>query len=126
MNISFKWLQEYVDISMSPAELADRLTLSGLEVEAVEPLGPSLDGVVVGHVLDVQPHPNADRLTVCHVDTGADAPVEIICGAPNVGAGQHVPVATPGVHTCAQWQISQNQAGQNPWRALFGYDLRGR
>ena len=96
MNISFNWLQEYVDIAMSPAELADRLTLSGLEVEAVEPLGPSLDGVVVGHVLDVQPHPNADRLTVCHVDTGAEAPVEIICGAPNVGAGQQVPVATPG------------------------------
>lgn len=96
MIISFNWLREYVDISMSPAELADRLTLSGLEVEQLEAIGPSSDGVVVGHVLDVRRHPNADRLTLCTVDIGTDDPVQIVCGAPNVAAGQKVPVATPG------------------------------
>ncbi|MDE2955869.1 MAG: phenylalanine--tRNA ligase subunit beta [Bacteroidota bacterium] len=96
MKISLNWLQEYVDISMSTAELEEQLTLSGLEVEDVTSIGPSVDGVVVGHVLDVQPHPNADRLTVCRVEVGSDAPAQIVCGAPNVRAGQHVPVALPG------------------------------
>ena len=96
MNISYNWLQEYVDISMPPAELAERLTLLGLEVEDIAAIGPSVDGVVVGLVLDVQPHPNADRLTVCRVEIGSDTPAQIVCGAPNVRAGQHVPVATPG------------------------------
>ena len=96
MNISFNWLREYVTISLTPVELADRLTLAGLEVEQLEEIGPSLDGVVVGHVLDVKRHPNADRLTLCSVDIGTDDPVQIVCGAPNVAAGQHVPVATPG------------------------------
>ena len=70
--------------------------MAGLEVEGVERTGPTFDGVVVGHVLDVQPHPGADRLRVCQVDTGAGAPVQIVCGAPNVAAGQTVPVATVG------------------------------
>lgn len=96
MNISFNWLREYVDIPMSPAELADRLTLLGLEVEDIAEIGPVLDGVVVGNVLDVKPHPNADRLTVCSVDIGGGAPVQIVCGATNVTAGQYVPVASPG------------------------------
>ena len=70
--------------------------MSGLEVEGIERTGPAFDGVVVGHVLDVQPHPNADRLRVCQVDIGQDASVQIVCGAPNVAAGQTVPVATVG------------------------------
>ena len=98
MNLSTRWLSDYVAHGLAPDALADVLTMSGLEVESVETTGPSLDGVVVGTVLDVRPHPNADRLRVCDVDLGADdgAPVQIVCGAPNVAAGQAVPVATVG------------------------------
>ena len=96
MLISINWLKELVDIDASPVELAESLSLSGLEVEQTEQVGPSLEGVVVGHVIDVQPHPNADRLTLCKVDIADGEPVQIVCGAPNVKAGQFVPVATPG------------------------------
>ena len=70
--------------------------MSGLELEDAEPLGMALDGVVVGRVLEVKAHPNADRLTLCRVDLGNGAPVQIVCGAPNVAAGQKAPVATVG------------------------------
>jgi phenylalanyl-tRNA synthetase beta chain len=100
MNISYNWLADYVDHGLAPAELADVLTMLGLEVEDVEARGRDLDGVVVGHVVDARPHPNADRLTVCDVDLGgaveSDGPVQIVCGAPNVAAGQKVAVATVG------------------------------
>lgn len=105
MNLSVNWLSTYVDHGLNAEALAERLTLSGLEVEGVVRTGPALDGVVVGHVLDVRPHPNADRLRVCAVDLGAAGPegepgevsaVQIVCGAPNVAAGQKVPVATVG------------------------------
>ena len=96
MKISYSWLKDYVDHDLSPEALADKLTMSGLEVESVETTGAALEGVVVGEVLEVRPHPNADRLTVCRVDVGAGEPVPIVCGAPNVAAGQKVPVATVG------------------------------
>ncbi|MEM1269821.1 MAG: phenylalanine--tRNA ligase subunit beta, partial [Bacteroidota bacterium] len=101
MNISHSWLTEYVQPGLAPAELADVLTMLGLEVDEVVQMGPALDGVVVGHVLDARQHPNADRLRVCVVDLGAEhnvegEPVQIVCGAPNVAAGQYVPVATVG------------------------------
>lgn len=96
MNISLTWLSDYVAHGLAPDALAERLTMSGLEVEDVETTGPRLDGVVVGHVLDVQAHPNADRLRICNVDLGVDEPVQIVCGAPNVASGQKVPVATVG------------------------------
>ena len=70
--------------------------MSGLEVDEVVHTGPRFEGVVVGHVLDVRPHPDADRLRVCSVDLGDGEPIQIVCGAPNVAAGQHVPVATVG------------------------------
>ena len=100
MNISLNWLSDYVDHGLSAEALAEALTMSGLEVEEVTESGPRLDGVVVGHVLDVCPHPNADRLRICDVDLGSASeggePVQIVCGAPNVAAGQKVPVATVG------------------------------
>ncbi|MFQ5568645.1 MAG: phenylalanine--tRNA ligase subunit beta [Rhodothermales bacterium] len=96
MKISYNWLKEYVDHPLSPEALGDALTMSGLELEEAETIGVSLDGVVVGHVLDVKQHPNADRLTLCRVDLGTGEPVQIVCGAPNVAAGQNVPVATVG------------------------------
>ncbi len=100
MNISFNWLSDYVDHGLAPDELADVLTMLGLEVESVEGRGRDLTGVVVGHVLATRPHPNADRLTLCDVDlggaTGSAGSVQIVCGAPNVAADQKVPVATVG------------------------------
>jgi phenylalanyl-tRNA synthetase beta chain len=99
MKLSYNWLKDYVDFDHSPAELADLLTMTGLEVEKYESTGAdtaTLEGVVVGEVKSVAQHPDADRLTVCMVDIGADEPLSIVCGAPNVAAGQKVPVATVG------------------------------
>lgn len=96
MKISTQWLRQYVDTTWSAETIAQRLTMAGLEVESVEPIGPSFEGILVGRVLDVKRHPSADRLTVCSVDLGADEPVQIVCGAPNVAPGQLVPVATVG------------------------------
>lgn len=95
MKITCKWLQEYVDFDWDWRELVDRLTMSGLEMESVDDLGERLQGLVVGHVKSVESHPNADRLSVCNVDLG-DGEHTIVCGAPNVAAGQSVPVAPPG------------------------------
>ncbi|OZC01574.1 phenylalanine--tRNA ligase subunit beta [Rubricoccus marinus] len=103
MYLSLNWLKDYVQPDLSPEALSDLLTMAGLEVDGMEVSGPSLDGVVVGRVLTAEQHPNADRLRVCTVDiggspeaSGESEPVQIVCGAPNVAAGQMVPVATVG------------------------------
>lgn len=96
MRISLNWLRELVDISMSAEELADTLTMAGFEVEDIEDRRTWADGVVVGKVLEREPHPNADKLSVCQVDIGAENPSTIVCGAANVKAGLYVPVATLG------------------------------
>lgn len=96
MIISTNWLSDYIAHGLSDDSLADRLTMCGLEVESVERTGNDLDGVVVGHVVSAGQHPNADRLSVCKVDVGGEEPLDIVCGAPNVAAGQKVAVATIG------------------------------
>ncbi len=97
MLVSYKWLQEYVDVPWTPEALAERLTMSGLEVEGLQPLTDhDLSGVYVGFVQSVKPHPNADNLSVCSVRVGEQGSHSIVCGAPNVAAGQKVPVALPG------------------------------
>ncbi|MEQ9103471.1 MAG: phenylalanine--tRNA ligase subunit beta [Rhodothermales bacterium] len=96
MIISANWLSDYVEHGLSVDELADRLTMCGLEVDGVEHRGQDLDGVVIGAVVATRSHPDADRLTLCDVDLGSGAPVQIVCGASNVAAGQRVPVATVG------------------------------
>ncbi|MDX2214741.1 MAG: phenylalanine--tRNA ligase subunit beta, partial [Oculatellaceae cyanobacterium bins.114] len=98
MRISLNWLQELVDFTMTPEELADTLTMAGFEVEEIEDRRTWADGVVVGRVLDCQPHPNADKLNVCQVDIGGQTPSTIVCGASNVRADIYVPVATVGTH----------------------------
>jgi phenylalanyl-tRNA synthetase beta chain len=95
MRVSLAWLKEWVRVATPPRELAHRLTMAGLEVEAIEPVAPPLDGVVVGRVLDCERHPNADTLSVCRVDAGAQ-PLQIVCGAPNVHKDMTVAVATVG------------------------------
>lgn len=95
MKISYNWLKEFIDLPLSPADTAEKLTLIGLEEEESFEYGSKLDGVVVGEVLETNQHPNADRLKVCKVNLG-DETVQIVCGANNVAAGQKVPVATVG------------------------------
>lgn len=96
MKISLKWLLEYVDVDWGVEEFVERLTMAGLEAESVEDLGTALSGIVIGKVLEREPHPNADRLSVCRVDAGEAEPRTIVCGAPNVTAGQTVPIVLPG------------------------------
>lgn len=99
MKVSYTWLREYADFDLDPVELAKILTNTGLEVEGIEEIETvkgGLAGVVIGKVLTCDSHPNADKLSVTTVDIGEDKPVQIVCGAPNVAAGQRVPVATVG------------------------------
>ncbi len=95
MRVSLQWLSDYVDLVVDAEELADRLTNAGTSVESVERVTGGWDGCVVGRVLEVFPHPRADRLSVCRVDVGGEVK-EIVCGAPNVRAGMLSPVALPG------------------------------
>lgn len=96
MRISLNWLKELVDITLSPEELADTLTMAGFEVEEIEDRRTWADGVVIGRVLQRDPHPDADKLSVCQVDIGDSEPSTIVCGAANVRADIFVPVATVG------------------------------
>ena len=100
MRISYNWLKQFIKTELKSEEIADILTDLGLEVEGVDPfesLKGGLQGVVVGHVLTCEKHPDADKLKITTVDLGdGNAPVQIVCGAPNVAAGQKVPVATIG------------------------------
>lgn len=97
MLVPLKWLKEYVDIDISTKELTDRLTMTGSKVEAIEDMGENIQKVVVGRILSVESHPNADKLVVCKVDVGNDT-IQIVTGAPNVKEGQLVPVALHGAH----------------------------
>ncbi|MDE2785317.1 MAG: phenylalanine--tRNA ligase subunit beta [Chloroflexota bacterium] len=96
MLIPFSWLSQYVDITLEPDELAHRLTMGGIEVGDVFTRG-GWEGCVVGYVRATRPHPNADTLTLCEVDPGDGPPLEVVCGAPNVAAGQKICFARPGV-----------------------------
>ena len=93
MNISYEWLKRFIEVTESPRQLAATLTSLGLEcdtVEEVEAVPGGLRGVVIGKVLTCEAHPDSDHLHITTVDLGADAPVQIVCGAPNVAAGQTV------------------------------------
>ncbi|WP_329904276.1 phenylalanine--tRNA ligase subunit beta [Porphyromonas pogonae] len=99
MNISYKWLKEYVNTSLKPQEIADALTSIGLEtgsVDEVETIPGGLKGLVIGEVLTCEAHPNSDHLHLTTVNIGEEAPLKIVCGAPNVQAGKAVVVATIG------------------------------
>lgn len=99
MKISYNWLKQYIDTELPPQQVSEILTNIGLEVEGLEEVQSvkgGLEGVVIGEVLTCEKHPDADKLTLTTVDLGGDEPVQIVCGAPNVAAGQKVPVATVG------------------------------
>ena len=97
MKISYNWLKEYVDFDLTPEQLEGILNSIGLEVEGmeqVEEIPGGLAGVVVAEVLECKEHPNSDHLHVTKVDMGSGEPLQIVCGAPNVAAGQKVMLAT--------------------------------
>lgn len=96
MRVSYKWLQEFVDINISPQELADRLTMAGVAVEKVHYLGEGISNVVTGQILQIDKHPNADKLVICQVTTDGENRIQIVTGATNVREGHKVPVAMVG------------------------------
>ncbi len=96
MRVPLSWLREYVDVQLSPEQLAERLTLLGMEVQGIERWGADWRSVVVGELLTVEKHPYADRLQLTTVTVGSGEPLHIVCGAHNIAPGQRVPVALPG------------------------------
>jgi phenylalanyl-tRNA synthetase beta chain len=96
MKVPVGWLKEYVDFEDTIEGLADKLTFAGLEVEAIETIGSDFEGVVVGEVMAVEPHPDADKLRLCAVNYGAAETMQVVCGAPNVEAGGKYPFAPVG------------------------------
>ncbi|MAN36112.1 MAG: phenylalanine--tRNA ligase subunit beta, partial [Opitutae bacterium] len=110
MKVSVEWLREYVDLPDCADELVDVLPMLGIEVEEdEEDAGASLDKVVVGEVLSREPHPEADRLSVCSVEVGADEPATIVCGATNFSPGDRVPVALPGAKLPGGFKIKKSK-----------------
>jgi phenylalanyl-tRNA synthetase beta chain len=99
MQFPESWLREFCDPPLNTRQLADLLTMSGMEVEELRPVAPPFSGVVVAEIVEAEPHPNADKLRVCRIDAGAhskDGPLQIVCGAPNARAGIRVPLAVVG------------------------------
>lgn len=108
MFVSYKWLAEYVDLSgITPDELAEKITRSGIEVEGVDVLNEGMKGVVIGHVVEKEQHPDADKLNKCQVDLGNGDLTQIICGAKNVDKGQKVAVATVGAVLPGNFKIKK-------------------
>ncbi|GIX25332.1 MAG: phenylalanine--tRNA ligase beta subunit [Caldimonas sp.] len=118
MQFPESWLREFCDPPLSTEALAELLTMAGLEVEELRPVAPPFSSVVVARVLEVERHPNADRLNVCRVDAGTGQTLQIVCGAPNVRAGLKVPCALVGA------QLPPAQDGGEPVRIKLG-QLRG-
>jgi phenylalanyl-tRNA synthetase beta chain len=108
MRVPFNWLKEFTPLSASPEDVAEMLTMRGLEVEALEQITPTFTEVYVGKVVDVEKHPSADRLSLCRVDTGTEV-LPIVCGAPNVAKGQKVPVAVPGARLGGSFTIEKRK-----------------
>ena len=96
MKFSEQWLREWVDPQLETGELVEQLTMAGLEVDSVEPLGEGLAALLVAEVVAVEAHPDADKLRVCHVNVGQDESLQVVCGAPNVRAGGRYPLAPVG------------------------------
>ena len=118
MQFPESWLREFCDPPIGTAELAECLTMAGLEVESLRPVAPPFHGVVVGRVVAVEKHPDADRLRVCEVDVGTGEHLSIVCGAPNVEAGIRVPCARVGA------ELPPAEAGGEPFRIKVG-KIRG-
>jgi phenylalanyl-tRNA synthetase beta chain len=125
MKVSLNWLKDFVEIDNTPAELADMLTMAGLEVEGLEHRGYGLDSIAVSRILDILPHPNADRLALCKLDVGKQE-VSVVCGAPNIEKGMIVPLALPGTALPDGTKIKESTIrGQVSYGMLLAEDEMG-
>jgi phenylalanyl-tRNA synthetase beta chain len=109
MKFSEKWLREWVDPPVSTEELVEQLTMAGLEVDSVEPAGAGLESLLVGEVVSVDRHPDADKLNVCNVLAGQEQPLQIVCGAPNVSVGGKYPLAPVGARLPGGMKIKKSK-----------------
>ena len=116
MKISEQWLREWVNPDLSSEALGHQLTMAGLEVDAIDAIPPAPEKVVVGKVLELNPHPNADKLRICSVDIGSDEPISIVCGASNVVVGGLYPVATIGAVLPGNFKIKFSKKRLNKIR----------
>jgi len=108
MLVSYKWLSQYINLDdISAKELAEKITRAGIEVDVIHERRKGIENVVIGYVQDRIQHPNADKLSVCQVDVGEEEPVQIVCGAPNVGKGQKVVVAKVGAVLPGDFKIKK-------------------
>lgn len=117
MRVSYNWLKEYVSIDISAQELADKLTLSGIAVDAVDNPSAGLDNIVTGRITQIERHPNADKLSICTVDVGQQESLQIVTGATNVREGDTIPVALEGAKLAHGLQIKRSK--------LRGIESRG-
>ncbi len=108
MIVTRNWLQEFVDFDLSAEDLAHRLTMAGLEVDSMEKLGEGLDSVIVAKLLAVEPHPEAERLTLCQVDNGSET-LQIVCGARNHKSGDLVALAQIGSVLPGDFKIKKSK-----------------
>ena len=109
MRVPLSWLRDYVDVTLAPEQLAEQLTLRGMEVQGIEVSGADWTDVVVGRLLSVERHPNADKLWLTSVDVGDGSPLQVVCGADNIGPGQLVPVARVGAVLPGERRIERTQ-----------------
>lgn len=109
MNVSLNWLKEFVDIPRNPDELAQDLTMLGLEIEAIDRPGAGISKVVVGRILEIKKHPDADKLVVCKTDVGQGEPLQIVCGAKNMKEGDLVPTALIGATLPGDFTITRRK-----------------
>jgi len=125
MKVSLNWLKDYVDIEVSPDELGQLLTMTGLEVEGIEEVGQSLEDIVVAKILTIEPHPKADRLSICQLDIGRER-LQVVCGAPNLEEGYLVPLALPDVKLPDETVIKESRIkGENSKGMLLAEDEMG-
>ena len=108
MRVPFKWLLEFTPVPFGPEELGERLTMRGLEVEAIERTEALFSGVLVGRIVDISSHPSAEKLSICIVDAGKET-LPIVCGAPNISRGLKVPLAVPGARLADNTTIAKRE-----------------
>ncbi|AYM03415.1 phenylalanine--tRNA ligase subunit beta [Levilactobacillus yiduensis] len=109
MKISYNWIKEYLDLNVKPADLAEKIERTSVEVDDVIKPSDGLKKIVVGHVLSVEAHPDSDHLHICQVDVGEDDPLQIVCGAPNIAKDQKVIVALPGSRIADNVKIKKSK-----------------
>jgi len=119
MLVNEAWLKEFINYSLPTNELTEKLTMAGLEVDSISPAAADFFGVVIGEVISVEPHPNADKLRLCKVTVGETDPLDIVCGAANVRTGLRIPVATVGAVLPGNFKIKASKLRGEPSNGML-------